>query len=106
MNLEELRGKLSYQGILLGGVALLTSAALAFASRATEADIRAAEAADLKQSLRRCCPANTTTTCSKDTVTLPGAVAMCSSIAVAARAGWRRWCTRWSATVMRATSCA
>ena len=51
MNLEELRGKLGYQGLLLGGAALLTSAALAFASRVTAPDIQAAEAADLKQSL-------------------------------------------------------
>ena len=46
MKLEELRGKLFYQGVLLGAVALLTSAALAFAARMTEADIKAAEAAD------------------------------------------------------------
>lgn len=51
MNLEEMRSKLWYQGVLLGGVALITSAALAYAARATEADIRAAEAADIKQSL-------------------------------------------------------
>ncbi|OGS92678.1 MAG: electron transporter RnfG [Gallionellales bacterium GWA2_59_43] len=72
MNLEELRGKLSYQGILLGGVALLTSAALAFASRATEADIKAAEAADLKQSLSQVLPGEYENDLLKDTVTLPG----------------------------------
>jgi electron transport complex protein RnfG len=72
MNLEELRGKLSYQGILLGGVALLTSAALAFASRATEADIKAAEAADLKQSLAQVLPGEYENDLLKDTVTLTG----------------------------------
>jgi len=72
MNLEELRGKLSYQGILLGGVALLTSAALAMASHVTEADIRAAEAADLKQSLTQVLPGAYDNDLLKDTVTLPG----------------------------------
>ncbi len=72
MNLEELRGKLFYQGLLLGGVALLTSAALAFASRATEADIKAAEAADLKQSLAQVLPGEYDNDLLADTVTLPG----------------------------------
>ena len=72
MRLEELRGKLGYQGLLLGGAALLTSAALAFASRATEADIRAAEAADLKQSLTQVLPGEYDNDLLKDTVTLPG----------------------------------
>ena len=72
MKLEELRSKLSYQGILLGGVALLTSAALAFASRATEADIKAAEAADLKQSLAQVLPGEYENDLLKDIVTLSG----------------------------------
>lgn len=72
MRLEELRAKLGYQGLLLGGVALLTSAALAFASRATEADIKAAEAADLKQSLSQVLPGEYENDLLKDTVTLPG----------------------------------
>jgi electron transport complex protein RnfG len=72
MKLEELRSKLFYQGLLLGGVALLTSAALAFASRATEADIKAAEAADLKQSLAQVLPGEYENDLLKDTVTLPG----------------------------------
>lgn len=72
MKLEELRGKLAYQGMLLGGVALLTSVALAFASRATEADIKAAEAADLKQSLAQVLPGEFENDLLKDTVTLPG----------------------------------
>lgn len=72
MKLEELRGKLAYQGVLLGGVALLTSVALAFASRATETDIKAAEAADLKQSLAQVLPGEYENDLLKDTVTLPG----------------------------------
>jgi electron transport complex protein RnfG len=72
MKLEELRGKLVYQGLLLGGVALLTSAALAFASRATEADIRAAEAADLKASLSQVLPGEYDNDLLQDTVTLNG----------------------------------
>jgi len=72
MKLDELRGKLAYQGLLLGGVALLTSAALAFASRATEADIKAAEAADLKQSLAQVLPGEYDNDLLKDTVTLAG----------------------------------
>lgn len=72
MKLEELRGKLAYQGMLLGGVALLTSVALAFASRATEADIKAAEAADLKQSLAQVLPGEYENDLLKDTITLPG----------------------------------
>jgi len=71
MNLEQLRGKLSYQGILLGGVALCTSAALALASHATEADIRAAEALDLKQSLTQVLPGTYDNDLLKDTVSLP-----------------------------------
>jgi electron transport complex protein RnfG len=70
MKLEELRGKLFYQGLLLGGVALLTSAALAFASRVTEADIKAAEAADLKQSLSQVLPGEYDNDLLNDTVTL------------------------------------
>ena len=72
MKLEELRGKLFYQGVLLGAVALLTSAALAFAARMTEADIKAAEAADLKQSLTQVLPGEYENDLLKDTITLPG----------------------------------
>lgn len=72
MSLEQLRGKLFYQGVLLGSVALLTSAALALASRATEADIKAAEAADLKQSLTQVLPGEYENDLLKDTVSLPG----------------------------------
>lgn len=72
MKLEELRGKLVYQGILLGGAALLTSALLAFFSRATEADIKAAEAADLKASLSQVLPGEYENDLLQDTVTLGG----------------------------------
>ncbi|MDO8926759.1 MAG: electron transport complex subunit RsxG [Sideroxyarcus sp.] len=72
MKLEELRGKLVYQGLLLGGAALLTSALLSFFSQATEADIKAAEAADLKQSLAQVLPGEYENDLLKDTVTLTG----------------------------------
>jgi electron transport complex protein RnfG len=72
MNLEELRGKLSYQGILLGSVALITSAALAYAAHLTEADIKAAEAADLKQSLTQVLPGTYENDLLKDAIKLAG----------------------------------
>jgi len=72
MNLEKWRATLGYQGLLLGGVALLTSGALALAARVTEADIRAAEANDLKQSLTQVLPGEYENNLLKDTVTLPG----------------------------------
>ncbi|BCK87041.1 electron transport complex subunit RnfG [Sideroxyarcus emersonii] len=72
MKLEKLRGKLFYQGVLLGSVALLTSAALAYAAHLTEADIKAAEAADLKQSLTQVLPGEYENDLLKDTVTLSG----------------------------------
>lgn len=72
MKLEELRGSLAYQGVLLGAVALLTSAALALASRVTEADIAAAEARDLKQSLAQVLPGRHDNDLLKDSIVLPG----------------------------------
>lgn len=72
MKLDELRSTLIYQGMLLGGVALLTSAALSFASRITGPDIKAAEAADLKQSLAQVLPGGYDNDLLKDTVTLKG----------------------------------
>ena len=72
MKLDQLRGKLFYQGLLLGAVALLTSAALALASHITEADIKAAEATDLKQSLTQVLPGTYDNDLLKDTVKLPG----------------------------------
>lgn len=73
MKLEELRGKLAYQGILLGGVALLTAAALALADHATEADIKAAQEQDMKQSLTQVLSVEYDNDLLKDTVTVPGA---------------------------------
>jgi electron transport complex protein RnfG len=68
MKLETLRDKLSYQGLLLGAAAFLTSAALALASRATEVDIHAAEAEDLKLSLLQVLPGAYDNNLLKDTV--------------------------------------
>ena len=56
MNLEAIREKIAYQPILLGPFALLASAALALASRATGEAIPAAEAKDLRGSLSEVLP--------------------------------------------------
>ena len=73
MNLAQLRGKLAYQGVLLGGVALLTAGALALADRATEADIKAAQEKDMKESLIQVLSLPYDNDLLKDSVTLPGA---------------------------------
>jgi electron transport complex protein RnfG len=70
MNLDALRAKLSYQTLLLGSVVLLTSGALAVASRTTEADIQAAAARDLKQSLAQVLPGQYDNDLLQDTVVL------------------------------------
>jgi electron transport complex protein RnfG len=70
MNFEALRAKLGYQTVLLGSVVLLTSAALALASRATEADIEAAAARDLQQSLAQVLPGQYDNDLLHDTVRL------------------------------------
>jgi electron transport complex protein RnfG len=70
MNLEQLRGSLAYQGLLLGGTALLTTAALALAARATDADIHEAEARDMKQSFAVVLPGQYDNDLLKDTLTL------------------------------------
>lgn len=72
MNLEQLRGRLGYQGALLGVAALLTSAALALASKATGPDIAAAEARDLQQSLTQVLPGQYDNDLLKDSLVLPG----------------------------------
>lgn len=72
MDLATLRGKLSYQTLLLGSAALLTSGALAVASRATTPDIVAAAANDLKQSLAQVLPGQYDNDLLQDTVVLPG----------------------------------
>lgn len=72
MNFEQLRGKLFYQGALLGGVALITTAALALADRATSADIAAAQARDMQQSLTQVLPGEYDNDLLKDTLVLAG----------------------------------
>ncbi|MFA5081322.1 MAG: RnfABCDGE type electron transport complex subunit G [Hydrogenophilaceae bacterium] len=72
MNLEALRGKLTYQAALLGAFALLTSGALALASKVTSPAIEAATAEDLKQSLTQVLPGQYDNDLSKDTLALPG----------------------------------
>ncbi len=72
MNLETLRAKLSYQGVLLGVAALATSAALALAARATGPAIAEAEARDLQQSLAQVLPGRYENDLLKDTLVLPG----------------------------------
>lgn len=72
MNLDTLRDKLGYQGALLAVAALITTAALAFASRATGPAIAAAEARDLQQSLSQVLPGKYDNDLLKDTVILPG----------------------------------
>ena len=57
MNLDELREKVGYQPLLLGIVALLASASLAWAANATKDAIAAAEAKDLRDSLSQVLPA-------------------------------------------------
>ncbi|MFC5301599.1 RnfABCDGE type electron transport complex subunit G [Azospira restricta] len=56
MRLEQLRERLAYQPLLLGAIALVASAALAFAAAATRAPIAAAEAKDLRDSLAEVLP--------------------------------------------------
>jgi electron transport complex protein RnfG len=72
MALEQLRGRLAYQGALLGIAALVTSAALALASKATTPAIEAAAAEDLKQSLTQVLPGQYDNDLIKDTLELPG----------------------------------
>lgn len=72
MKLEQLRARLSYQGVLLGAAALVTSGALALASKVTDSDIKAAQAADLKQSLTQVLPGRYDNDLLKDTVLVSG----------------------------------
>ncbi len=73
MKLDALRSKLGYQTVLLGSVVLLTSAALALASRATDPDIRAAALRDLRASLAQVLPARYDNDLLQDTVVLAAA---------------------------------
>jgi electron transport complex protein RnfG len=68
VNLGELRARLSYQTVLLGSVALLTSGALAVASYTTDDDIQAAAMRDLKQSLAQVLPGQYDNDLLQDTV--------------------------------------
>ncbi len=72
MTLETLRARLSYQTLLLGTAALLTSGALALAARVTGPAIEAAAAEDLKQSLVQVLPGGHDNDLLADTLTLPG----------------------------------
>ena len=72
MTLDELRSKLSYQGVLLATAALVTSGALALASQLTERDIRAAADADLKQSLAQVLPGSYDNDLLRDTLAAQG----------------------------------
>lgn len=73
MNFEQLRGKLIYQVALLGGVALITTAALALANRATASYIAAAQARDMQQSLAQVLPGKYDNDLLKDTLVLKNA---------------------------------
>ena len=72
MDFKQLRGKLYYQAALLGGVALVTTAALALADRATASDIAAAQARDMQQSLTQVLPGEYDNDLLKDTLVLNG----------------------------------
>lgn len=72
MSLEALRERLSYQGLLLGTVALVCVAALAVAARLTHEDIAAAEARDLERSLAQVLPGDHDNALLDDRVQLPG----------------------------------
>lgn len=72
MELAQLRSKVAYQSAVLGGVALLTAAALAVADRLTAADIRAAQEQDVKQSLTQVMTLPYDNNMLQDTLKLPG----------------------------------
>jgi electron transport complex protein RnfG len=72
MNLEQLRGKLFYQVALLGGVALVTTAALALANKVTSSSIAAAQARDMQQSLTQVLPGKYDNDLLKDTLEMTG----------------------------------
>ncbi len=72
MDLDSLRSRLGYQGGLLAAVALLTSGALALASKATGPAIEAAAAEDLRQSLAQVLPGKFDNDLTRDTLELTG----------------------------------
>ena len=87
MDLEKLRNNLSYQGMLLGGVALLTAAALALTDHVTEADIKAAQEQDLKQSLTQVLNVAYDNDVLKDTLTVADAGGEATTVYRARKAG-------------------
>ena len=72
MNFKKLRGEIYYQAALLGGVALITTAALSFANKLTAGDIAAAQARDMQQSLIQVLPGKYDNDLLQDTVQLNG----------------------------------
>lgn len=72
MKLDALRDKLGYQGLLLAVAGLLTSGALALASRVTGPAIEAAAARDLQASLAQVLPGTHDNDLTRDTLALPG----------------------------------
>lgn len=72
MKLAKLRGKLSYQTILLGSVTLLTSGVLALANYLTQEAIQAAEMQDIKHTLVQVLPIQYDNDLLQDTIILPG----------------------------------
>jgi len=68
--LDLLRGKLGYQGALVAVAGLVTSGALALASKVTGPEIEAAAARDLQQSLSQVLPGEHDNDITKDTVVL------------------------------------
>lgn len=72
MALDNLRGKLAYQGALLAAVTMVTGGTLALADHATKDAIEAAKERDMKQSLTQVLPGQYDNDLLKDTVVLPG----------------------------------
>jgi len=72
MNFKKLRGELYYPTALLGGVALVTTAALAFADKLTAGDIAAAQERDMQQSLTQVLPGKFDNNLLEDTLLLNG----------------------------------
>ncbi len=72
MDLDRLRARLPYQGLLLAVVALVTTAALALAARTTGPLIEAAEARDLQISLNQVLSIEYDNDLVRDSLDLPG----------------------------------
>jgi len=87
MDIDSLRTRLAYQGGLLAAVALITSGALALASKATGPAIEAAAAEDLRQSLAQVLPGRFDNDLTRDTLELPGPAGMPVTVYRARKAG-------------------